>query len=563
MNKDFRIGDNIMKKSFITLLLTLMLGACAQMEPEPFVKSSGHIQASSSPTTNNQTNTPAAQIPAIVEATPVLPEPAKPVSQERYTVVVNEVPVKELLFALARDAKVNVDIHPEIDGIVTINAVEQTLPQILKRISKQVDMRYEYDGDNLLISRDTPFLRTYTIDYVNMSREMTSTNTVATQIATTSSGDSSTGGSGGGGGGGSNNSTTDVSSESNHSFWQTLISNVSAIISDSDTVSTSVNSSSVIANPESGLLMVRATSKQHIEVQEFVDRSLASAKRQVIIRATIAEVQLSEDYQAGIDWSLLGSATKAGFEVVSTTINPATAFTSFVLRYDDPNTNRDQRLQASITLLDEFGDSRILSSPQLMVLNNQTAVLKVVENIVYFEIDTDTTATQGVSTTTFDTTAQTVPVGIVMAVTPQISASGEISLNVRPTISRVTEFVNDPNPSLIVGGTTISNPVPQISVREMESMLRLNEGQIGILGGLMVDQDTTDEDGLPVLKDIEGVGSAFKTRTLSQTKTELVIFLQPFVINSPSLDGDLQQYRQYLNDLSVYGRETEQEESQL
>ena len=560
MKKDFITGDIKMNKCFMTLSFVALVTACAQLEPEPFEPSSGHIQAAPTPTTNQQsTGTAVAEIPALVDSAPVLPEPAKAEPQERYTVVVNEVPVKELLFALARDAKINVDIHPEIDGVVTINAVEQTLPQILKRISKQIDMRYEYDGDNLLVSRDTPFLRTYTIDYVNMSREMTSTNTVATQIASASSGDASSGSSGGGG---SNNSTTDVSSISNHSFWQTLIANVNSIISESDTSSTT-NTNSVIANPESGLLMVRATSKQHVEVQEFIDRSLASVKRQVIIRATIAEVQLSEDYQAGIDWSLLGSATKAGFEVVSTTINPASAFTSFVLRYDDPNTNRDERLQASITLLDEFGDSRILSSPQLMVLNNQTAVLKVVENIVYFEIDTDTTATQGVSTTTFDTTAQTVPVGIVMAVTPQISANGEISLNVRPTISRVTEFVNDPNPSLIVGGTTISNPVPQIQVREMESMLRLIEGQIGVLGGLMVDQDRTDEDGLPVLKDIEGVGSAFKTRTLSQTKTELVIFLQPFVINSPSLDGDLQQYRQYLNDLSVYERATDQEADQL
>ena len=560
MKKDFITGDIKMNKCFMTLSFVALVTACAQLEPEPFEPSSGHIQAAPTPTTNQQSNgTAVAEIPALVDSAPVLPEPAKAEPQERYTVVVNEVPVKELLFALARDAKINVDIHPEIDGVVTINAVEQTLPQILKRISKQIDMRYEYDGDNLLVSRDTPFLRTYTIDYVNMSREMTSTNTVATQIASASSGDASSGSSGGGG---SNNSTTDVSSISNHSFWQTLIANVNSIISESDTSSTT-NTNSVIANPESGLLMVRATSKQHVEVQEFIDRSLASVKRQVIIRATIAEVQLSEDYQAGIDWSLLGSATKAGFEVVSTTINPASAFTSFVLRYDDPNTNRDERLQASITLLDEFGDSRILSSPQLMVLNNQTAVLKVVENIVYFEIDTDTTATQGVSTTTFDTTAQTVPVGIVMAVTPQISANGEISLNVRPTISRVTEFVNDPNPSLIVGGTTISNPVPQIQVREMESMLRLIEGQIGVLGGLMVDQDRTDEDGLPVLKDIEGVGSAFKTRTLSQTKTELVIFLQPFVINNPSLDGDLQQYRQYLNDLSVYERATDQEADQL
>ena len=125
---------------------------------------------------------------------PLLPEPSPVEPFERYTVVVNEVPVKELLFALARDAKVNVDIHPDIHGVVTINAVEQTLPQILKRISNQVDMRYEYEGDNLIISQDTPFLRTYKVDYVNLSRETTSTSTVSTQISATSGGDAESGG---------------------------------------------------------------------------------------------------------------------------------------------------------------------------------------------------------------------------------------------------------------------------------------------------------------------------------------------------------------------------------
>ena len=183
-----------------------------------------------------------------------------------------------------------------------------------------------------------------------------------------------------------------------------------------------------------------------------------------------------------------------------------------------------------------------------MVLNNQTAMLKVVENVVYFEVNVETDTTQGVSVQATETTAKTVPVGIVMAVTPQISESGEIALNVRPSISRVTEFVNDPNPQIADAGQT--NPVPQIVIREMESMLRLTDGQIGVLGGLMQDQSIDTDNGLPGVKDAPGVGSIFKTRTISQTKTELVIFLQPFVINSPSIETELQQYKQYLNEVS-------------
>ena len=146
--------------------------------------------------------------------------------------------------------------------------------------------------------------------------------------------------------------------------------------------------------------------------------------------------------------------------------------------------------------------------------------------------------------TTVDTTAATVPVGIVMSVTPQISANGTISLNVRPTISRVTEFVNDPNPSIPAGQT---NPVPQIEVREIESMLRLSDGQIGVLGGLMQDISADSVDGLPGVSAVPGAGAAFKTTTKDYEKTELVIFIQPTIIQDPSLAGDLSDYRQYLN----------------
>ena len=536
-------GSLLMVKRNILFALALFIMGCSEIEPIPFEPSEGHISTDASPAAEK------ADIPELVENVPVLPEPGEPEQVERYTVVVNEVPVKELLFALARDAKVNVDIHPEITGFVTINAVEQTLPQILKRISNQIDMRYEYDGDNIYISTDTPFLRTYKIDYVNMSRDTTSANTVATQISSTSGGGGSdSGGSSTSGGG--NNSTTGVTSESLNHFWETLVANITAIVGE-DTSNSSANTSSVIANPESGILSVRATAKRHEEIQKFIDLSLANAKRQVLIRATIAEVQLSENYQAGVNWSLVNEATKAGINITSTALTgvPVGTLSSFVIDYVDPNTSRDQRLRATIQLLDEFGDTRILSSPQMMVLNNQTALLKVVENIVYFEINAETTpgTLGGAAVTTIDTTAQTVPVGIVMAVTPQISANGEILLNIRPTISRVTEFVNDPNPSLIVGTTTLTNPVPQIQVREMESMLRLTDGQIAVLGGLMQDQSNDFDKGLPGVKDQPGIGALFKEKTITETKTELVIFLQPYVINNPSVEDDLEQYKKYLN----------------
>ncbi|RKZ69261.1 MAG: type II and III secretion system protein, partial [Gammaproteobacteria bacterium] len=261
-----------------SLAIFTFLAACTQIEPVPFVPSPGHI---------HEEPQAAGDIPELATQTPVLPAPAPAAELEKYTVVVNEVPVKELLFALARDAQINVDIDPVIEGVVTINAIDQTLPQILDRIARQVDLRYVYHGENLQIIPDEPYLRSYTIDYVNMSRDTTSTNTVATQIASTSGG-------GEGGGGGGNNSTTDVTSISNHHFWETLVLNVSAILGEElgggggGDGGVSITGS-VIPNPEAGLLIVRATAAQHQQVQEFIDQAQERAQRQVLIQVTIAE----------------------------------------------------------------------------------------------------------------------------------------------------------------------------------------------------------------------------------------------------------------------------------
>ncbi|NOG60452.1 MAG: type II and III secretion system protein [Proteobacteria bacterium] len=540
-----------MIKNIILFAVIMFIFGCAEIEPKPFESSSGHINVEESPSTIDS------DIPELVEQVPVLPEPVPVEPPERYTVVVNEVPVKELLFALARDAKVNVDIHPDIEGVVTINAVEQTLPQILKRISSQVDIRYEQDGNNLVISKDMPFFRTYDIDYVNLSRETSSTSSVSTQISSASGGDTESSS------GGGNTSTTDVSTISNHYFWENLVSAVQAILGHekwNEYGDKAFITDSVIPNPESGILSVKATASQHEKIQSFIDQVLVSAKRQVLIQITIAEVTLNERYQAGIDWNILSTGA---FNIASVTAAGIPAFataaaSSFVIRNDESD-GRNDNIDATITLLDEFGDTKILSSPQIMALNNQTALLKVVENRVYFEVETDTTSTQGVVTTTVDTTAKTVPVGIVMTVTPQIDSSGSITLVVRPTISRFTGNVNDPNPNL-----ALPNPVPQIAVREMESVLRMTDGQVGVLGGLMTDENKDNDAGLPGAKKLDLFGNLFKTASAEYTKSELVIFIKPTIISSPSIDDDLQQYRKYLsNDYRSSDKKTGQGENAL
>jgi general secretion pathway protein D len=182
-----------------------------------------------------------------------------------------------------------------------------------------------------------------------------------------------------------------------------------------------------------------------------------------------------------------------------------------------------------------------------MALNNQTSILKVADNVVYWEIDATSTTSSGVDaivTQTFNTTPHTVPVGFVMNVTPFITGDAEVILNIRPTITRILRFSSDPNPDLADAG--VVSLVPEIQVREMESVLRVNSGATAVIGGLMQDSAEKTDAGTPGLHDAKGFGFLFGTQTRKFNKTELVIFLRPRVLADPNLDTNLQDFKQYL-----------------
>jgi len=527
-----------------------------------------------------------------VQISTVLPEPKPTLRPETYTVVVNGVKVQELLFALARDAKVNVDIHSGISGTVTLNAIDQTLPQLLSRIARQVDMRWELDGPNLTVMPDSPYLHIYKIDYVNMERLVAGAVGVSSQIGSISGtpGGGGAGASGGiGAAAGANGSITTVRNTSDNKFWATLERNIKDILHETDKVlpsgaaasfaaqvppgapgaTTTTPSSSfreaaaVIMNPEASVLIVRATSRQHERIQEFLDQVLANVKRQVLIEATIAEVQLNNQYQQGIDWSALrtnGLTVISGNQVSGGGVNtgpllpPNPPVTGTISGQGLPSAStipniltlaasRGGNIAGVLQLLESFGNVRVLSSPKLSVLNNQTALLRVVDNLVYFNVQASqtTTGTTGSQVlTAVTTTPVTVPVGFVMNVTPQISDDDTILLNIKPSTTRLIKFITDPNPSL---PPNIPNLVPQLRMREMESLIKVNSGQMAVLGGLIEDSVNDVEDTVPILNSIPILGSLFSSRNRSNTKTELVVFLRPIVVKDASIDGDYRSYR--------------------
>jgi len=579
-----------LSKKIVTLVLAWLLAGCGQAPIKP---AETHIGAESTRVEG--------AIPPPVLAAPVLPKPEPTTPQETYSAVVNNVPVHDLLFALARDARINVDIDPGVTGLVTLNAIDQTLPQMLTRIARQVDMRYEMHGKTLVVMRDTPYLHLYKIDYVNMARNATMRVSVSSQLA-----GGSTGGAGGGGAGassGSTNSSSALDMTSNNKFWDSLVANVKDILRETDKVIpttaaaeasppggaqapaaaqpggaqqapanppaqaagtpqpvTYIEKASVIANPETGILTIRATSRQHAKIQEFLDHVMSSAKRQVLIEATVAEVQLNNEYQRGIDWSRALSAGGTGFTFSQSSAGtPANITTNaFTVGYSLASLN----FTSALRLLESFGQVRVLSSPTLSVLNNQAAVMRVTDDLVYFTLQPGTTtvsATGGGTVNappTFTTTPNVSPVGLILSVVPQISDADTVLVDVRPTIRRKIGDIADPNPALAnpcglaVACSTppIQSLIPVIQTREMESLLRMQSGQIAVLGGLMEDTRSSTEDTVPGVNQLPILGSLFEQRKDQNKKTELVIFLRVTVIRDASIDGDYASFRDQLPD---------------
>jgi general secretion pathway protein D len=591
-----------MKRLLFIPALSLALSACTNAPVQP--PSGSHLNA-------QKVGPAAAAIPAPVQQVAALPKPRPAAKIETYSVVVNSVRVQELLFALARDAKLNVDIHPGIDGLVTLNAIDQTLQQLLTRISKQVDIRWELDGQNLAVMPDSPFLRTYKIDYVNMTRDTTGSVMVTSQIG--SPGASAVGGTGGGATStAGSSSTTKVENKAQNHFWERLEKNIKEILREEDKtlwetkcerqsayeLNTAASNSgsrtgsvavpgtgpavasvgpgaesnqalrsdssnenrqcgkfqekaTVISNPETGVITVRASSRQHEKVQDFLNQVLSSARRQVLIEATIAEVQLSDNYQQGIDWQSLRLGA-VGFSLIQKATGKISAPASslFELAYANPG-SKVGNISATAKLLEAFGTVKVLSSPRISVLNNQTAVLKVVDNNVYFTVSSNTNQNQTQTVVTYTTQVHSVPVGFVMNVTPQVSDNESILLNIRPTISRIIGVATDPNPALKKGTATglsedIVNEIPIIRSREMESMIRVDNGNIAVMGGIMEDVLDNTDNTVPGLRKLPVLGNLFSHRNDIRRKTELVIFLRPVVIKDASIQGDYAEFRDSL-----------------
>ena len=304
-------------------------------------------------------------------------------------------------------------------------------------------------------------------------------------------------------------------------------------------------------NRQAGIVSVFGTSRQQRLVAAYLAELRELIGRQVLIEAKILEVALSDEFSSGINWrAVLGDATIAaplGIRVVPPPFNnPLQATAGVVTAAVDSGD-----LDVIAHFIQRFGTVRTLSSPRLTVLQNQTAVLKVAENQVFFRLNFERVERDnGDQNVNISSEIRTVPIGVIMTVQPSINrATDEISLALRPTVTRVVAVVDDPAVS-IASNNTVASEIPVVAVQELDSVVTMRTGQVVVMGGLMRDIATATDSGVPLLGQLPGIGYLFKARDESTQKTELVVFLRATILddqnNIAPVDADL--YREFGRD---------------
>jgi general secretion pathway protein D len=320
-------------------------------------------------------------------------------------------------------------------------------------------------------------------------------------------------------------------------------------------------------NPEAGIITVYANQRQQKAVERYLRDVRTSMTQQVLIEAKVLEITLNDNFRSGVDWNaILGPnsnrqnfslSSNFGQNISSGLITPdlAATWTGAIL---SPNGRNNLSLAAQ--LVSQFGTVRTLSSPRLTVLNNQMAQRKVVDNQVFFELQVN--ITQGTATTapltTVNSQIKTVPVGLILSVQPAIDPiTRHISLSLRPSITRITGFINDPGVAVSVAVAqqnnpnakipTVTSPIPIIEVREMDSMVNMESGQTLVMGGLMQESAKTGREGVPGLMDVPLIGQVASENTRENTTSELVIFIRTTLVNAPGTvsDEDIRLYRKF------------------
>jgi len=449
------------------------------------------------------------------------------------TIDVHELPASQILEQLAVETGIDILVSSIEDQAVTLRLSRRPFSDSLDILADQLDAGWRFENGAVHLFADQPVVVSYPVHYLNIVRDSASSVGLATQVGSITLDADNAGFSGGG----TNNSDTKITNAASHNLWQSLRENLDALASSTNGNGEGAGAK-ILINQEAGLVTIVARHKFQKTVREYLKALHDSIGRQVLIEATVIEVNLSDEHRRGIDWSLFNPT--AGSDGNGVSWSQRFHGLSFPSSPDASGPNPSALLQArskatflgdltaTIELLQTYGDVQILSQPQIIALNNQPAVLKVVDNRVYFSIEVERSNSADFENITSETRIHTVPVGLVMSVIPFVTPEGRVVLNIRPSISRILGFREDPIPQ--PGTDGVRNSVPEIQVREMESVLSVNDGETAVIGGLMQQTQGFDDSGVSGLRSVPVLGKLFGQSNRTRSKTELLVFLKPTVL---------------------------------
>ena len=454
--------------------------------------------------------------------------------KQNVSLVLNEnVSVRSILCETAKKLNINFQMTPQIKSKLIFRAHDKPFIEILDAICDMANLRYTITNGVVKVVVDDPYSETYDIQFLNLSRDSENKISIETEVATTEKDDKKK----------NVNPDSNVVVKTKSDFWKELDDALKIMLGCDEE-----NRFKYSINKQSGIVSVFASSKFQRSVREYIEKVKRSITSQVLIEAKIIEVTLNNEYRRGIDWGIVGSRLSVASKFGTNSANGVgvlakNGIVSFTASRPFGVDNKKDDIKAVLQLLEEFGSTRTISNPRITAMNNQAAVLKVAQNHVYFRLNYDKTYTSTQNNNmdiSVSSDIQTVPIGLVMFVQPSIDMSDNtITLFLRPTLTRLSSQVSDPAVDIAMkaNGNTNANyeqsKVPVTEVREVTSILKLQDGEIAVLGGFMESRSSKNKTGLPWIQDKPIIGEITSSNGMGDEIVELVILIKVKLANEP------------------------------
>lgn len=521
-----------------------LLGGCASDRPLRTPDVSAAIRAELPP---DRASMPVAVPPRISAA---LAEPAPPtvplLPEPKIDLLVNNAQAREVFLAIVADTRYSMLMHPDVGGKLSVTLRGVSVTEALEAIRDVYGYDFKMDGRRITIYAPTLQTRIFTVNYPNSQRLGSSELRVASGAAlqTSTSGGTASGTATPPSNAAQQPENSRVSTTSKTDFWSELSGAVRGLVGSGE-------GRSVIASPQAGIMAVRAMPDELRQVDKFLKAAQIAVERQVMLEAKIVEVELRDGYQSGVNWAAFG--TEGSSTVLAGVLGSGVSTTNSLLQNGSTVISgavpvpsvatggglfglalATSRFAAVLGFLETQGDVQTLSSPRVATLNNQKAVLKVGTDEFFVTNVSGGTISSGNNSLAGSTTLPTVTLtpffsGISLDVTPQIDDGTSVTLHVHPSVTTVTEK----NKQMDLG--SIGNyrlPLASSSVNETDTLVRIQDGSIVAIGGLMQMESSRSASGLPGSSNIPIFSSLFGNRANTGRKKEVVVLIKPTIIRT-------------------------------